>query len=260
MSATSVDSLEVRRFVHEIAAVPELAMRGPRLAERLQMLGGVSGAYHLEALIRGALAKDPTCAIIYRSLVDPAKTMAALGGDWLDDVFAAARDLGAVAASQWILSPQLAWEPDACDQDRLVHKALRELTLGERRAHARRATGELLRQLLGDPDPSVVENLLRNPRTTESEALVVCARRPTVTEALEVVLVVERWARRYRIQLALARNPHLRPTIAVNLLPLLKRRDLLTIAADATLGAPVQQAAATLAALPMSADWAAWMD
>jgi hypothetical protein len=120
-------------------------------------------------------------------------------------------------------------------EERLVDRDLREMALGERRSLARHARGDLLDKLLRDPDPGVIRNLLNNPRTTEETVLKICSRRPTISAPLEMVLRTPRWSCRYRVKVALLRNPHLRLCFAVNLLVLLNSRDLLDVSRDESL-------------------------
>ncbi|MEZ0314613.1 MAG: hypothetical protein ACAI38_22825, partial [Myxococcota bacterium] len=92
------------------------------------------------------------------------------------------------------------------------------MTLGDRRALARRATRDQIMRLVGDPDPTVVMHVLNNPRVTESNVLAICAKRPTVSAALETVIDAPAWSRRLTVRVALAHNPNLAVHAAVPLL------------------------------------------
>lgn len=208
-------------------------MRAAVIVEQLGVLAPGDAVAALEDIVEGALRKHADAARAYDALVDVRWAAAALGRELLATLAQAAHHLEAPFAALW-LQAALDETPTFGAAD-LVHDDLRHVTLGERRSWARRATGELLRKLLGDPDPTVIRNVLANPRTTEAAVLAICARRPTVSAALEAVLGSPRWGTRYRVRCALARNPHLRETTAQVLLVCLQRHDLVEIRDDGTL-------------------------
>ncbi len=224
------------QLARKVAALPEQRMRVAAIVATLQELGGLRAAWVLETLIRGALEKRTECLSAYDSLLDPEPIAAALASSTLADMLAAALDEGCVGAMQW-LHGQLRPEPPkkSIEPERLIAWGLREMTLGDRRALARRARGNTIDELVCDPDAGVITNLLNNPRLTEGKTLVICARRPTVPPPLNAVLRSQRWIPRYRVKLALARNPYMEPRLGLNLLVYLKRPHLLEIRDDESL-------------------------
>jgi len=108
----------------------------------------------------------------------------------------------------------------------------RPLTLGERRAAARRGNRFLLDRLLADPDPGVVARLLRNPALTERDAVRIAAWRPGRADVLVEVLRCPRWAVRPGVQAALLRNPALPVALATRLVLLLPLPKLREVARD----------------------------
>ncbi|MCC6644194.1 MAG: hypothetical protein IT374_01310 [Polyangiaceae bacterium] len=102
----------------------------------------------------------------------------------------------------------------------------RPLTLGERKALARRPTRAHLEKLLLDPDPMVLEALLMNPRLTEDDVLTVAAKRPGAPALLAVIARSGRWSVRARVRMALALNPEVPPELGVPLVSLLSRQEL----------------------------------
>jgi len=234
------------RLVARLAGLPEVEMRAAALAEALRGYGGVQGAWTLETLIRGALDKRPGYDEVYAGLIDAEVVAAAIPGDHLDTILQAGRDEGCVAAVQWLLSDSASGERGGTDSDNLIDQELRSVTLGDRRARARRATGELVNRLAVDPDPGVITNLLNNPRVTESVVLAICSRRPTISPPLEAVLRAPRWLRRYRVKVALIKNPYLRQKYAVNLLPCLNKKDLVSVRDDESLAPTLRLAAQRL--------------
>src|SRR5262245_61802411 len=82
----------------------------------------------------------------------------------------------------------------------------RELTLGERRALARRPNRRAFDKLLADPHPLVIRQLLRNPKLTEDDVVRMVARRPTRTAVIQEVAQSQRWLSRSRVRLAIILN------------------------------------------------------
>jgi hypothetical protein len=106
----------------------------------------------------------------------------------------------------------------------------RPLTLGERRALARRPSRYALDALMRDPHPMVVRALLDTPRLTEDQVVRMAARRPGRPAALVEIARHPRWILRPRVRLALVCNPSTPPTVALPLIPLLRQAELAELA------------------------------
>jgi len=102
----------------------------------------------------------------------------------------------------------------------------RELTLGERRALARRPNRRAFDKLLADPHPLVIRLLLQNPKLTEDDVVRLVARRPTRSALIHEVAQSQRWLSRSRVRLAIILNPGSPPEVAMPLLPVCKRTEL----------------------------------
>ena len=72
----------------------------------------------------------------------------------------------------------------------------RTLTLGERRALARKPSVQSIESLLLDPDPRVLKHLLQNPRITENLVLKVTSARPQKPQILLMVFEHNVWGNR----------------------------------------------------------------
>lgn len=105
----------------------------------------------------------------------------------------------------------------------------RPLTLGERRALARRPSRAALDRVLLDPHPMVVRNVLGNPRLTEDDVLRLVARRPAVASAIAEVARHPSWSQRGRLRMAILQNPGTPPDISLPLVRLLVRPELLRL-------------------------------
>ncbi|WP_050428525.1 hypothetical protein [Chondromyces crocatus] len=142
---------------------------------------------------------------------------------------------------------QDARERNTSDERLLATSATgRVLTLGERRALARRPSRAALDSLLRDPHPLVVRNLLGNPRLTEDDVIRMAARRPAYIEAICEIARHPRWSQRPRVRMTVVQNPGSPAEIAVPLVRLLIRPELMQVAAASDVPRQVRAAAAEL--------------
>lgn len=116
----------------------------------------------------------------------------------------------------------------------------RQLTLGERKALARRPDREMLERLLRDPHPDVIRQLLANPRLTEDDVLSIAARRPCRPDVLQQIARTPRWAHRPRLRVALVLNPDTPLDVAAPLVGLLVRQELRLVATSTTVAPAVR--------------------
>lgn len=106
----------------------------------------------------------------------------------------------------------------------------RTLTLGERKALARRPTRDMTERLLRDPHPDVIERLLRNPKVTEDDVLTLAVRRPCAPGVLAQIARAPRWMHRPRVRMALILNPSTPMDVSAPLIGLLVRQELHLVA------------------------------
>ena len=102
----------------------------------------------------------------------------------------------------------------------------RSLTLGERRALARRPSSKTIERLLLDPDPLVLQHLLQNPRLTESLVLKIATHRPQLPKTLFAIFSHQLWGAREQVRRALALNPNTPLPIRCVLLSQVSAEDL----------------------------------
>lgn len=235
----------VRARIAPLATLAEKEMRGAMLREQLTTLPLDDAALFVDTIILRTLHKDRAARLVYEAMIDPDPFLQHLGVSFFEECKQAARVGNCVAALQWLLSAELRGGTHD-DPEKYVHRDLRSLELGSRRALARRADRHLLDRLMVDPDPYVIENLLNHPHVTETIVLGICTRRPTLSPPLETVLRSRRWLQRYRVKLALVQNPHFAPKFAVNLLALLQAKDLRVVAGSGTVPQTVRAAAQRL--------------
>ncbi len=119
----------------------------------------------------------------------------------------------------------------------------RTLTLGERKALARRPTRKAMEKLFADPHPAVIRTLLANPKVVEDDVVRLTARRPADPEVLAEIARSPRWTHRVRVRMAIVLNPDTPPELSIPLLALLLRPELELVTA-APLLVPALRAAA----------------
>lgn len=106
----------------------------------------------------------------------------------------------------------------------------RTLTLGERKALARKPNRASIEKLLRDPHPVVIRRLLGNPRVTEDDVVRLAARRPGLAVVLAEIARTPKWLHRARVRLALILNPDTPAEVAAPLAGLLVRQELHLVA------------------------------
>ncbi|MBU1896430.1 hypothetical protein KKB55_01510 [Myxococcota bacterium] len=108
----------------------------------------------------------------------------------------------------------------------------REVTLGERRALARRPDKDVLDKLLSDPDERVIAHLLNNPRIIERDVLKLTSKRPVRAEVLAQVFAHPRWGARPMVQISLVENPYTPVYLAAGLVLMLEAKQLKALLRD----------------------------
>lgn len=121
------------------------------------------------------------------------------------------------------------------------------LSVGEKMAIARSAAPGVLSALRHDPTPRVIAALLENPRLTEGLLLPLLASEAAQPSVLAVVAANPKWSVRYPVRLALCQNSRTPLDRALMLLPMLKRNDLESVAANLHLPLPLRRRAQLLA-------------
>ncbi len=81
-------------------------------------------------------------------------------------------------------------------------------------------------------DPSVIRNVLINPRLTEALVVRIAARRPARPEPLVEIWKSARWSVRPLVRKALAFNPYFPPEVAAKIVPLLSEAELRELTED----------------------------
>ncbi len=96
----------------------------------------------------------------------------------------------------------------------------RDTTLGERRTMGR-THATLWKNLLHDPSPLVLREVLKNPRLKISDVQSIASRRPSRDELISEVVANSKWSKEIRVREAIVQNPFTPTGIALRFLPTL---------------------------------------
>jgi len=221
-----------QRLARQLARVRDVVHWAPLVAEFCACEEEpVTAAYRMSAALWEAVAgrsRDPWLGF---ALAAAAETLAY---DDVRSLYAGASAAGLGALQLVLLAGD---EPHAAADDSAFppDDVLGSMTLGERKALARRPDPSTIDRLIFDADPSVVRILLDNPRATEALVLRLAARRPNRGRVLAEVGRSRRWLLRPAIQRALVLNPFTPTRLSAVLLPLLPPRDRRAVGRDRNL-------------------------
>lgn len=217
------------RLLLRMGSVPEVAMRIALWRE----LFGTSIDETLQVVIELFVALDqrhPFAQVAYLSLlqfVEHPENAAASA-----TLRQIAREAGAHRVEELVGGVGAARSPDNAELRSVPIDKERDVTLGERRSMARTSCRDRLDRLLFDLDPTVVENLMSNPRITEQDVVRMAARRPAPPEILRRIFRHPRWGRSREIRRALVQNPYLPTDVAAGLLAVLDRVSIRMLSAE----------------------------
>ncbi len=114
--------------------------------------------------------------------------------------------------------------------EKYLIRRLSRLATGEKVAIARRGTPEVIAHLRSDANLLVVKALLDNPRLTEESLLPILVNMKTGPRVLDLIAKSTRWGSRYGVRVALSRHPLAPFRVLFEILPGLRRRDLIAVA------------------------------
>jgi hypothetical protein len=128
--------------------------------------------------------------------------------------------------------------------DQVLAEKIPDLTVGERMSLARAASRAVLRALRLDPDPRVIEALLRNARCTEEDVVFMASSTDSHPLALGAIARSARWRARPMVREQLVRNRRLSLPLALGLMTELGRSELAAVARQPELPKLLREAAA----------------
>ena len=143
---------------------------------------------------------------------------------------AALQDLDDVELLFTAAPAQKEYELDAAKR---ADSKLFSLPLGQLKQTARLTRNpDELAKLAVVAEPSVIRNVLINPRLTEDLVVRIAARRPARPEPLVEIWRSSRWSVRPHVRKALVFNPYLPPEVGAKIVPLLSGAELRELAED----------------------------
>lgn len=237
------------RWCRVIPAVRELSMRSAVLQNDLDEAGFYRAARALEYVAERAEQADPAALEVIAAampiLTNPERKT------WVEALRQAAKREALLPLSR-LLVRRVKHGEDVFDDHGEPAASLRlepggrPLSLGERRALARKPSRATLDKLMADPHPLVIQNLLMNPRLTEDDVVRMASRRPAHREAIVQIARTPKWMVQARVRLAVVLNPGTPPEVSVPALPQLSRSELREVVALTHLPAVVRIAARDL--------------
>lgn len=229
-------------LARRVAGYPEPGMRRLVLAEWLGRARPEAAAEWLGEILRLGPEGGPPFSVALAALIALMNDPAPLGYEGLAEIYRAAREQDLTDLAAFFMS-SLGGEKGGGIRGVVLEAKGRPLTLGERKSLARRSARDLITRLMGDPDPTVLRQLLLNPRLTEHDVVALAARRPTTAQSQEIIAGARRFAARYAVRRALVMNPYTAADLAVRLAALLRRDDLLLVANEPSVPPQVRDGA-----------------
>lgn len=229
-------------LVRRVSGVVDQSVRVAYVKQTLRLLGAAQSAEMLCVVTAHAEARDPEFVRLLLSITialaehDAAELRRAVVDEAIDRGF---DDVARMLVGR-------------LDADELEEEELpvpdfglgRPLTLGERKAIARKNDRDLIARVLRDPHPDVIRILLGNPCVTEDDIVRLCARRPVAVEVLREISRSTKWIVRYRVKLALVKNPHTPLDVGLSLAPHLARQHAREVSDSPELDATLRDACA----------------
>ncbi|MBI5599016.1 MAG: hypothetical protein HY890_04690 [Deltaproteobacteria bacterium] len=234
----------LNELLRDVESLPERTMQLGLLGRKLSGLKPDEIARLLNMLYAKE-ANLPASRRLKSMLIDPEGIREAIGPDRYKLTYLASIELGFKKVSRLFtdLPPH---KKGVVGYDKEEEARMELLSLGQRRALSKGGMKDTLDRLLSDPDPTVIANLLSNPRITEREVLKIASKRPNSPQILKLLATHGKWSKRYAIVTAIVLNPYTPPRISTALLELLLSQDLKLVAADSTLHPQVRMGAGEL--------------
>ncbi len=101
-----------------------------------------------------------------------------------------------------------------------------ELNIGDKIKLAMSGDKEWRSLLVKDSNKQVSSAVLKNPRITEKEVLILCQNRSTNEELIRLILINREWLKNYSIRLALTMHPRTPVNMGIRFLSTLGEKDL----------------------------------
>jgi ubiquinone/menaquinone biosynthesis C-methylase UbiE len=233
------------KLVQELLCIKEKTMRSAILAERFNGSKEEVVVEILNELCKRASEKKKHYVEIMASCIDIERFKKVLGLEKMSRIYNIAREKEYTDVVRLLMNPPPKGL-SANEYDFVEGRDIFDITLGEKRSLSKTQLKDTLDRLLYDEDPTVIRNLLTNPRVTERDVLKVVSKRPNTPEVMKVIFESAKWSSRYIIKRALVLNPYTPTGMALGLVTFMQYKDLKMIAGDNSLHKEVCEAAGEL--------------
>jgi hypothetical protein len=230
-------------LVRESESVRNHPMILYRLSKELLMLGPELAPMLLRELVMGSARHAPGFPEYVRHLGDVRTLATHTGNDFMSEVLRRSRRSQMDEVVELLTDVPPVRRIYHTEEIENRNPAQDYVPLGVRKSLARRPHPATLESLLQEQDPSVVRNLLGNPRTVEEMVVKMASLRPTSSAVLEEISIHPKWSTIYRVGKALAFNPYSPPRVVHAVLPTLLLKDLIDVSISTTLHPNVRAAA-----------------
>lgn len=222
-------------------------MRRQQLHAYFSKVSATSAAFAIEELLVHTRLKNADATAVYLALVELLvhdDRMIAVRDEWRREAFKRGMD----EVCYLLMEPSLAVVAED-DEEPQLHPQLQELTLGEKKAFARKAREQDIDKFANEVDPRILEILFRHPALKSAWMVRILAKRPQRPEVFLTAAQFSRWLALGDVQKTIVFNPYAPPGLAIKLLPLLKFAEIVEAADSQQLAASVRAYAARLRAL-----------
>jgi hypothetical protein len=219
--------VHVIRLIRSLLSLPELDLRRAWLMDHLQQMPYQDAARLLDALCKSAERGEPAA----REALIPwvVGLVRVVESTWVARLRRVSADESLLSLHRLIQQTTHTLSMFESNPPVPDYGRGRELTVGERRSLARRPNRRAFDRLLSDPHPLVVRTLLHNPRLTEDDVVRLVVRRPVQSAVIDELAQCPDWLIRPRVRMTLLHNPGTPSGIALPLLALCKRNELVEV-------------------------------
>lgn len=232
------------RWLKTLPGLADHKLRVGYALAQVQRLPSGELAFGLNAVCQRAEASDATARQVVSAFVPTVVDREMIDKVWSVRTTASVAALLSVGRFLRASTPEGHEEENASENRThgvIQNAAGKPLSLGERRALARKPSRRMVDKLMRDPHPMVASILLGNPRITEDDVVRMSAYRPALGKVAGEI--AKTWSRSTRVRMALVLNPGVPPALTVPLLPLLVRPELARVMRAADLPAVIRATA-----------------
>jgi len=220
-----------KALIGELAGITDVDMRTSVIVQKLSVMSPEDVALAIHEIMEGNHRGKTKHKSVYMALVKTRDLSRYIGYEKISEIYLLAKSRGFSMVAEFLRAPASKKRKEGPSQSHLAQK-LKHLTLGEKKAYARKRDFGHIEFLLHDTDPTVISNLLKNPKLTEGDVIKIAANKNATGKILEEIFRSNKWISLYRIKKALVFNENTPVDISMNLCSFLLKQDLKRIVKD----------------------------